>query len=404
MERDAILIVARSGRALAQSARCGGWRPLVADQFGDVDTRACADAFVKIPLDDRFDYQAISAALEGLIGTDHDLAHSLASSSSGTFEIRSEETHAPVVLSPSSLIYGAGIESRPDLLERLGEQYVLVGNAPEVTKRVKDPTTFSAALRTMSIPHPPTRLAPPNSTAPGWLVKQTGGAGGGHVRVWDGAAPNDGHECYFQHYLTGPAMSSLFAADGQRAEIIGYNTQWTVGGRLRPFAYAGAINRARLTPQQRATVADYVRDLTWAFRLRGLNSLDFVLHQNIPWALEINPRPTSTCELYEPEARDGMVAIHVRACAGELPAPGLYERGMARAHVIVYADAPRRIPVGLRWPRWCRDLPQPGTRIGAGAPVCSVHAEGAVVDNVRRLVHARCLSTLRSLQVLATAA
>jgi uncharacterized protein len=403
-KRDAMLIVACSGRALAQSARRGGWRPLVADAFGDVDTRAYADAFVKIPIDDGADNQAIPTALEALTAADRHPTHRLASSSSAAFEIKCEEKHTSAVPAPVSLIYGAGIESRPNLLEGLGEQYGLVGNAPEVVKRVKDPITFSAALRALSIPHPPTRLAPPSDTTHGWLIKQTGGAGGGHIRAWEGTAPTRGHERYFQRYLTGPAMSSLFAADGQRAEVIGYNTQWTAGGRLQPFAYAGAINRASLTPQQRVTITGYVRDLTRAFRLRGLNSLDFILHRNVPWVLEINPRPTSTCELYEPEARDGMVATHVRACAGVLPASNVHERGVTRAHMVVYAGVPSRIPAGFRWPRWCRDLPQPGTRIGAGKPACSVHAEGVVVDNVRRLVQARRRSALRSLQALATAA
>ncbi len=399
-----MLIVARSGRALAQSAGRGGWRPLVADAFGDVDTRACADGFAQIPMDDEVDNQAISVALERLTAVDRDPAHRLTSSDSVAFEIKTKGKYISASPAPPSLIYGAGMESRPSLLERLGEQYVLIGNEPEVVKRVKDPITFGAALHALSIPHPPTRLAHPTDATGGWLIKRAGGAGGGHIRVWDGLPSSVGHEYYFQRYLAGPAMSSLFAADGQRAEVIGYNTQWTVGGRLQPFAYAGAINRASLTPQQRVTIANYVCDLTRAFRLRGLNSVDFILHRNVPWVLEINPRPTSTCELYEAEAHHGMVATHVRACAGELPASNLHQNGIARAHMIVFAKTPGRIPAGFQWPCWCRDLPQPGTRIGAGKPACSVHAEGVVVNNVRRLVDARRRFTLRSLQAIASAA
>ena len=44
----AVLIAAASGRALAASARRGGYAPLVADFFGDQDTVAAADAHVRL--------------------------------------------------------------------------------------------------------------------------------------------------------------------------------------------------------------------------------------------------------------------------------------------------------------------------------------------------------------------
>ncbi len=45
----AVLIAALSGRALAACARRGGYRPLVADLFGDLDTRELAEACERVP-------------------------------------------------------------------------------------------------------------------------------------------------------------------------------------------------------------------------------------------------------------------------------------------------------------------------------------------------------------------
>jgi uncharacterized protein len=45
-----VLLAAVSGRALAQSARRGGYLPLVADFFGDQDTVAAAHAHAQVSL------------------------------------------------------------------------------------------------------------------------------------------------------------------------------------------------------------------------------------------------------------------------------------------------------------------------------------------------------------------
>ena len=47
-DQPAVLIAAASGRALAQSARHGGYLPLVADFFADQDTAALAHDHVLI--------------------------------------------------------------------------------------------------------------------------------------------------------------------------------------------------------------------------------------------------------------------------------------------------------------------------------------------------------------------
>lgn len=374
---DPLLILAWSGRALAQSAQRGGWRVVVADAYADADARACAYGLVKIGMPGHgFDEQTVSAALPELAG-DY-----------------------------MGLIYGGGMEAMSGVLAKLQSRCPIIGNPPEVARRVKHPRAFFAMLDALRIPYPETCFSAPRATkvaAHEWLVKHAAGRGGGHVQRWDGA-PGDDNGYYFQRYVCGSALSVLFAADGKDAAIVGYNTQWSAGQGRLAFAYAGAINRAALTPSQRESVAGYACAVTRAFGLRGLNGLDFVVHQGMPLVLEINPRPTATCELYEPEAPDGMVATHLRACAGELPDARAFERVKVRAHKIVYAQTVSHIASDWQWPRWCRDIPQSSAGIAAGAPVCSVHAEGEDVASVQRMLNARCESVLHSLAAPAIAA
>jgi NAD(P)-dependent dehydrogenase (short-subunit alcohol dehydrogenase family) len=67
-EPEIYLLVALSGRALAVAARRAGRRTVVADLFGDTDTRASAEASLVVEgdFDDGFDAAALLAAAERL--------------------------------------------------------------------------------------------------------------------------------------------------------------------------------------------------------------------------------------------------------------------------------------------------------------------------------------------------
>src|ERR1700747_1112953 len=142
-----VLIAAISGRALAASARRGGYVPLVADFFGDEDTLALAHAHVRLD----------SNIARGMVADElFDALETLAS-----------------VQRPSGTVCGTGFEDRPELLARVGERWGLLGNSAETVARVKDPLTFAALCSECGIPHPQTSLRPPADPR-GWLAKRPG--------------------------------------------------------------------------------------------------------------------------------------------------------------------------------------------------------------------------------------
>src|SRR5262245_36443566 len=113
MDRTDVLIVAASGRALAASARRGGFNPLVADFFADQDTVAVAHACRRLDSGWRNGMQAreVLDALTALAAGRH----------------------------PVGIVCGTGFEDRTALLAQIAERWPLIGNAPAVVARVKDP-------------------------------------------------------------------------------------------------------------------------------------------------------------------------------------------------------------------------------------------------------------------------
>lgn len=344
LARAPFLVVAVTGRALAASARRGGHPVVVLDYFADADTAALASACRSVVAARglRFDRPALLAAAEAL---------------------------APAARC-AGLVYGSGFEGRVPLLARVAHGRRLFGNSPAVVGAVRDPVRFFGLLDRLGIPHPRVSMTPPPDPT-GWLVKHPGGAGG--TRVRRAGSGRVSSEAYFQRFELGRTLSALFLADGQRARILGFNEQWTAVRFRLPFLYGGAVGG--ITPPRRvgAEVSLQLDALVAATGLVGLNGLDFIVRGDEWSVLELNPRPTATMELYDPDYSRGLFDWHLRACEGELPA-GAARSATVRAHAVIHAPAEGRLGAAFEFPRWCRDRPWPGTGFVPGDPVCTVHA------------------------------
>jgi predicted ATP-grasp superfamily ATP-dependent carboligase len=364
MPEPAVLIAAASGRALAQSARRGGFLPLVADYFADQDTVAVAHDHVRLAhgLARGMQEDRLVAALEAL-----------------------SRSHQPV-----GIVCGTGFEDRPHLLARIGERWRLLGNDPQTVATVKDPRALAALCRDCDIAHPDTSASRPSDSA-GWLVKRRGGAGGSHIASARKRKGANG-EFYFQRATPGLPVSALFLADGRRAALLGFSTQWASPTGGRPYRYGGAVRPAALAPAIADALAAAVQRLMQAIPLVGLNSADFLVDRDQFRLLEINPRPGATLDLFEPAA-GSLFALHAAACEGELIGPPPRLDG-ACAAAIAYADRDIAAAPAMEWPDWAADRPVAGTAIKAGEPLCTVKATAATAAAAKAGVDQRLKEVL----------
>ncbi|HEY2530659.1 MAG TPA: ATP-grasp domain-containing protein [Xanthobacteraceae bacterium] len=358
-ERPVMLIAALSGRALAQSARRGGYRPLVADFFGDSDTLEAALAHVRLTGD----------LANGI--KENTLMEALAI-------LRRRRR-------PIGLVYGSGFEDRTQILRRIASRWRLFGNDPTTVASIKDPTVLSAICASAKIPFPELSFSKPKRSA-GWLRKRQGGAGGGHIRPASRRHFGAG-TMYYQRKVPGTAVSAAFLAGAGRARVLGFSAQWSLPAPGRPYRYGGAVRPAALTPKSEALLAAAVERLVAATPLVGLNSADFMVDDERFWLLEVNPRPGATLDIFEP-AQGSLFALHVAACAGCLTAAPAPADGV-KAAAIVYAEEDIPAVPPLIWPPWTADRPIAGTRIRAAEPLCTVYACGCAAAAARALAEER---------------
>ncbi len=347
-----ILIAALSGRALAAAARRAGADIIVADFFGDRDTRRLAP-WLRLPgslaagIDRRRLRRAMSAA-------------------------------GPL----AGIVYGAGFEHAPALLRDLAVLAPLIGNAPDTVAAAKDPLGFAALLSRLGLPHPAVSETPPPAGA--FLRKRRGGAGGAHIERADADAVARKH-CYYQAFAPGQPVSALFVANGRAARIVGHSRQWTAPSATAPFRYGGGAGPIALPPRLAARIAEACDALTASLGLVGLNSLDMLVEGESFTILEINPRPGATLDIFDEPLWDW----HLHSVRGALPRPPKSRRGAPRAAAILYAEAATKIPAAMRWADWVADVPAPSSVIPAGAPICTILAKAPDAAAAEALVQSR---------------
>jgi uncharacterized protein len=354
-----ILIVSVSARMMAELATRDGHEVIAVDRFGDLDLRrTCQSVSILRDLGGRGGMAELVAAAEAIPA--------------------------------GRVVYGAGLENRPDLVARLAAGRTLLGCDPDTLGRVREPALLGASLRAAGHAYPRTYsaadapvLADPTRR---WLRKPLRSGGGRGVRAWRGGQLRG--DVVVQERIRGLPCSAAAVADGRRATLLGVSEQ--LAGRralgARGFQWCGNVAPPRLPAGERRALGDAARaicaHIAAAFGLRGAFGVDLVWDGERAWVVEVNPRPVASLEVLDAVHGTRSFRAHVEACAGRLPA----ERpagGAAAGKAVVFATEDVRVPDSRDWPdRGIRDVPHPGEAIAAGRPVCTLVATGPSPDAV----------------------
>ena len=410
-----VVIAGLSARAAAQSAVRAGYEVAAADAFGDLDLAACASV-IPVPGAGARRYAA-GAAARAASAVEADAAAYV-----GGFENhpRAVERLAagrtlwgnpaavlrrvrdPLALARALRARGIRVPAvavaaaaRPEAVQgrRAGEaraagrEAVLSGAGAGAGTGAGAPPQLHDAAVAGAEPHH--RVAVDTDPPPrAWLLKRRASGGGRGVAAWAAGDPTP-RGAVLQERIEGVAGSVAFVADGRRAVPFALSRQLVGEPEFGAsgFVYCGSIiaaagdaqlDRDRELYAAAAALADAVTD---AFALVGVNGVDFVTRDGVPFPVEVNPRYSASMELAERAYDFGVFAAHARACAGVLPSFDLArarERAGAVGKAVVYAR--RDVAVGdtRAWlgDPTVADVPHPGERVAAGRPLCTVFAEG----------------------------
>ena len=388
-----LVVVAASARALVECLRRAGLpeggAPLLAvDAFGDDDLLAAVDGWQRLPLSCLGRPQRVRAAVDSVLRHFDDAHRDRSDASTG----RSGDL--PARAPRADLLIGGGFDGAPTVLKRLAERFRLLNSPRHAWLAARDPLLFQR----LDVAAPETHLQPPVHSR-GWLRKLTArSAGLGVMAAGAGASLASSNatdsDVVWQRRVAGTPVSLLFCAYAGGILPIGVNRQWCNAAPGMPFRFGGIASGFDPGPAATLKLLDAARRVVSATGLRGLASLDAILDRHgAVHALELNPRPTASIELYD-RAAPGLMRLHIAAVLGEMLPPWMPPAG-SRALALVYADT--ALPMQGR-PRAASDWRE-GAVVRAGEPVCTLHAAGpdaaaavrrarASAGRLRRRLHA----------------
>ncbi len=383
-----VLIAGVSTRGFAESAARAGYDVVAVDGFGDLDLRAGAQTVVVARQASRFSASAAARAARSI--------------------------------PRDAVCYVASFENHPRAVGALARRGTLWGNPPGVLARVRDPLGVAQALVARGFATPEVRLTPPGTTSRlAWLVKPHASGGGSGIAPWEtghgGRGGRGGRTRarvpgarYLQQRIAGVPGSIVFAADGRRAVPLGLSLllvgERAFGAEPGGFRYCGNI-LAPAAPGLAAVAGRLAAAVTEEFGLVGVNGIDFIAADGVPYPIEVNPRYTASMELLE-RASGGLISIfdvHTRACAGTLPALDFAAAGRtagALGKAILYARRDVTLPDTRGWLEdgTVRDIPAPGQRIARGRPICTIFAHAADAARCRAALAARARALYRAVE------
>jgi len=343
-----ILIVANSGRMLAQLSRNSGLVPLVIDCFSDFDTQSLALDCVKVnTLELKYVRKALSV-----------LSH-----------------HNRI----SHVIYGSGLERYNSTIKFLYQNLVVLGNTQDVFSLIQNKTYFFSRLKYLGILFPDITFQVPDIND-NWLVKPKQGEGGVGIKKYAGLSEITA-ACYWQKFITGKTMSVLFVANGNEYKIIGFNKQYFTRIADNQFVFSGVISQPEINKEIVQTIKLWLAALIPDFALKGINTLDFIVKNNCCYVLEVNARPSASMQLYQQD----LLTRHINSLI-DAQLQSFIVIKTYKAYKIVFAETEVFINDHIQWPLWVVDIPRSGSIIHTGMPICSIIADGKNEPQINSLL------------------
>ena len=376
--RSVLALGAVDVASLAASAKKSGYKVYAVDYHGDQDLKR--NSIVSLSITEHEDGFSYGNVLEKSCG---EALLTLAERLCESYQV-------------DGSLLSSGLDDFPAILSELNRLVPILGNSPELFRKVRDRSTFFAEIQRLGIDCPETVTAENRIEAKSIakdigfpvLIKPTQSFCGVGIRKASNgqdleevlrAARQPEGKLVVQKCISGRHTSVSVISIPRKAQALAASEQ-LLGvheiGQLEPFGYCGNIvplSESDAIIDRCKAVAERVAT---HFGLAGSNGIDMVIsEEGRPYVIEVNPRFQGTIECVERILGLNLVGTHVKACRdGILPNLSLETEGFC-VRLVLFAKQRSVIP-DLGVFDECRDVPFPGTVVDRGDPLCSVVVQG----------------------------
>ena len=295
----------------------------------------------------------------------------------------------------SPVIFCGPVEIEPSLIDKASKEFTVLNPTSSAVAMCRNLAFLQEqALDGIRFP----KVAFDSGGEGGWLLKDSTSAGGVGVTDYTGSRCN--RDRYRQKFIAGVSIGATFLS-GDKTALMGLTRHI---GQVKEFGQTGYLYGGLCYP---AVVDESVTDCIGRFgervsaaaSLTGWWGADFILTQDGPYLLEINPRFTASMELIAAAHAIDLVDTQVAAIKGDMIKMIDSQMDGYRATAVCYAKEDCMFDGSHDWfELGARDIPHNGSAIKKGEPVISLYADAGSADDCSRLLKeqaARLYSGLR---------
>ena len=185
-----------------------------------------------------------------------------------------------------------------------------------------------------------------------------------------------------QEYIEGIPVSCTIISDGIHCDVISVNRQ-IIGEKYlnapRDFTYCGNVVPAEIGGNIKNLIMNISLFLSKILKLRGINGFDFVVRNQHPYLMEINPRIPGSIRASELALNINLLDLHVKSFNSENW--GEIESILAKSNFVQYATklivfAPKELSesevIKINQLEFIHDKSHPDNPVQKFDPVCTI--------------------------------
>lgn len=347
-QRAEILAIGYSVRHIVCSGSRAGYKMYAADAIGDVDMKRCAKEY--IPLNwDQVDLKLLEGAIKAVDG----------------------------------VILGSGFEILNFDFLRAEDREKILGNRPVKTKQVANKTWLASKLDDLGIPQPLSYTGKAITEGEAKqlhypVVAKPAYGGGGIANFFCYTetelirSAKQLPEFLFQEYIKGKPASISVISSKREAIAISVNEQLIGLESLSapgPLVYCGNISP--FVTKYSDTACEIAETLTKELGLLGSNGFDFIITDDGPVVIELNPRIQGSLDTVELSTGLNLVDLTTKAVEGDFVLDGVNAKRYS-VKAVVFAKHDCAVAETFDTEKGgIVDIPEKGRLVKQGEPIAT---------------------------------
>ena len=185
-----------------------------------------------------------------------------------------------------------------------------------------------------------------------------------------------------QEYFSGVPVSCTTISNGNESKVVSINRQ-IIGLNFvnspKEFMYCGNIVPGNLLPEENKLISEISIKLANKLELKGINGFDYVLKNNYPYLMEINPRIPGSISASEHSMNINLMDLHIKSFYKsywkgivDIIDNSIHERFATK---LIYFT-PKRVSIDkieqVNNLKYIHDKTEPIKNLLKGEPICSI--------------------------------